>query len=77
MKVEQKRLPGELQPLDVPGKKWESISIDFITALPTTRGNFDTIFVVVDRLTKMAHFFPMKKTDTALQVAKLFVKEIF
>ena len=66
MKVEQKRLPGELQPLDVPGKKWESISMDFITALPTTRGNFDTIFVVVDRLTKMAHFFPMKKTDTAL-----------
>ena len=77
VKVEQKRLPGELQPLDVPGKKWESISMDFITALPTTRGNFDTIFVVVDRLTKMTHFFPMKKTDTALQVAKLFVKEIF
>ena len=77
VKVEQKRLPGELQPLDVPGKKWESISMDFITKLPTTRGNFDTIFVVVDRLTKMAHFFPMKKTDTALHVARLFVKEIF
>ena len=51
--------------------------MDFITALPTTRGNFDTIFVVVDRLTKMAHFFPMKKIDTTLQAAKLFVKEIF
>ena len=77
VKVEQKRLPNELQPLDVPGQKWESISMDFITKLPTTRGGFDTIFVVVDRLTKMAHFFPMKKIDTALHVAKLFVKEIF
>ena len=52
VKVEQKRLPGELQPLDVPGKKWESISMDFITKLPTTRGSFDTIFVVVYRLMK-------------------------
>ena len=51
--------------------------MDFITRLPTTKGNYDTIFVVVDRLTKIAHFFPMKKTDTALHVAKLFVKEIF
>ena len=51
--------------------------MDFITKLPTTRGGHDTIFVLVDRLTKMAHFFPMKKSDTALHVAKLFVKEIF
>ena len=48
-----------------------------ITKLPTARGGYDTIFVVVDRLTKMAHFFPMKKTDGALEVAKVFVKEIF
>ena len=77
VKVEQKRMPGEMQPLDVPYKKWESISMDFITKLPLTRGGYDTIFVVVDRLTKMAHFFPMKKTDTAMHVARLFVKEIF
>ena len=68
---------GKMQILDIPFRKWESISIDFITKLPTTRGGYDTIFVVIDHLTKMAHFFPMKKTDGALEVAKLFMKEIF
>ena len=66
-----------MQPLDIPIAKWESISMKFITKLPTTWGGYDTIFFVVDRLTKMAHFFPMKKIDTAFHVAKLFVKEIF
>ena len=51
--------------------------MNFMPKLPKTRGGFDTNFVVVDRLTKMAHFFPMKKTDSALHVANLFVKEIF
>ena len=77
VKIEHKRKPGELQPLDIPLQKWESISMDFITKLPNTRGGYDTIFVVVDRLTKQAHFFPMKTTDTALNVARLFVREIF
>ena len=76
VKVEQHKMPGKMQPLDIPFRKWESISMDFITKLPTARGGYDTIFVVVDRLTKMAHFFPMKKTDGALEVAKLFVKEM-
>ena len=74
---EQHKMPGKMQRLDIPFRKWESISMDFITKLPTARGGYDTIFVVVDRLTKMAHFFPMKKTNGALEVAKLFVKEIF
>ena len=76
VKVEQHKMPGKMQPLDIPFRKWESISMDFITKLPTARGGYDTIFVVVDRLTKMAHFFPMKKTHDALEVAKLFVKKI-
>ena len=71
------RMPGDLQPLDIPLQKWESISMDFIIRLPITRGGYDSIYVVVDRLTKLAHFFPMRMTDTALNVAKLFVKEIF
>ena len=70
-------MPGKMQPLDIPFGKWESISMDFITKLPTARGGYDTIFIVIDHLTKMAYFFPMKKTDGALEVAKLFVKEIF
>ena len=51
--------------------------MDFIIRLPITRGGYDSIYVVVDRLTKLAHFFPMRMTNTALNVAKLFVKEIF
>ncbi|MCO5576289.1 hypothetical protein L7F22_030098 [Adiantum nelumboides] len=72
-----KRMPGDLQPLDIPLQKWESISMDFIIRLPTTRGGYDSIFVVVDRLTKQAHFLPVKMTDSALTIARLFVKEIF
>jgi hypothetical protein len=47
---------GLLQPLPIPKKKWESISMDFITGLPKVQGN-DCIYVVVDRLTKFAHFY--------------------
>lgn len=70
VKIEHRCMPGELQPLDIPLQNWESISMDFITKLPNTRrGGYDTIFVVVDRLTEQAHFFPMKTFDTALNVA--------
>jgi hypothetical protein len=47
---------GLLQPLPIPEQKWESISMDFITGLPKVQGK-DCIYVVVDRLTKFAHFF--------------------
>ena len=46
----------------------------FITALPKVTGNFDSIFVVVDRLTKVAHLIPTRITDSALDIAQLFVK---
>ena len=46
--------PRLLQPLIVPNRKWMSISMDFIVDLPWTQKNFDSIFVVVDRLTKVA-----------------------
>ncbi|MCO5612466.1 hypothetical protein L7F22_066733 [Adiantum nelumboides] len=77
VKIEHKRMPGDLQPLDIPLQKWESISMDFIIRLATTRGGYDSIFVVVDRLTKQAHFFPVKIIDSSLTIARLFVKEIF
>jgi hypothetical protein len=47
---------GLLQPLAIPSQRWEQISMDFITQLPTTQQGHDAIFVVVDRLTKRAHF---------------------
>jgi hypothetical protein len=51
---------GLLQPLSVPGWNWEEVSMDFIVGLPPTHKNFDSIWVVVDRLTKSTHFIPVK-----------------
>ena len=51
---------GTLQPLSIPKWKWEDISIDFIVGLPRTQKGYDSIWVVVDRLTKSAHFLLVK-----------------
>jgi hypothetical protein len=67
---------GLLQPLPIPEHKWESISMDFITGLPRAQGK-DCIFVVVDRLTKFAHFCPIATDFSTSQVAKLFFREVF
>jgi len=48
-----------LTPLDVPEWKWDSISMDFVTSLPNTPRGHDTIWVIVDRLRKSAHFIPI------------------
>ena len=56
--------------------KWECISIDFITGIPKVSGNFDSIFVVVDRLTKVAHLIPTQTVASASNITQLFVKEI-
>jgi hypothetical protein len=68
---------GLLQPLPVPTKPWESISMDFITHMPTTKRGNDAVFVVVDRLSKMAHFIPTKDTASATDTAKLFFDNIY
>ena len=67
---------GPLKPLDVPSTPWSSVSFDFITGLPPSSG-FDSIFVVVDRFTKMAHFTPNHSTDEAPDIASLYVNHIF
>jgi hypothetical protein len=56
VKVDHQRPPGTLQPLEVPVWKWESISMDFITGLPLSQRRHDSVWVIVDRLTKVAHF---------------------
>ncbi|KAA0054091.1 pol protein [Cucumis melo var. makuwa] len=65
VKAPRQRPAGLLQPLSVPGWKWESVSMDFITGLPKTLNGYTVIWVVVDRLTKSAHFVPGKSTYTA------------
>jgi transposase InsO family protein len=72
------QLPGGLlQPLPIPARRWESISMDFITCLPPTARGFDAIFVVVDRLSKRCHFVPTTSTVTAEGTAALFFDHIF
>jgi hypothetical protein len=62
VKAEHQRPVGLLQPLKVSEWKWEEISMDFIVGLPRTRDGYDSIWITVDRLTKVAHFIPMKTT---------------
>lgn len=69
---------GLLKPLQIAGRRWESVSMDFIMDLPETQDTkFDAILVVCDRLSKMAHLIPTNKTVTPAQVAFLFQDAIF
>ena len=66
-----------LQPLLVPKWKWETISLNFITDLPKTQKHNDSIMVVIDKLSECAHFNPLKSTFKAINIAEIFMKEIF
>ncbi|KAK1421720.1 hypothetical protein QVD17_24278 [Tagetes erecta] len=64
------------QPLEITEWKWEHITMDFITKLPRTPKGYDTIWVVVDRLTKSAHFLPIKEAISSEKLAEVFIKEV-
>ncbi|GJX86454.1 putative reverse transcriptase domain-containing protein [Tanacetum coccineum] len=76
LKLSINKLFGLLQQPEIPVWKWERITIDFVSRLPRTPSGYDTIWVIVDRLTKSAHFLPMKKTDSMEKLTRLYLKEI-
>ncbi|KAI3777919.1 hypothetical protein L1987_47722 [Smallanthus sonchifolius] len=76
VKAEHQKPCGKMQPLFIPEWKWEHITIDFITKLPRTAKGHDTIWVIVDRLTKSAHFLPMRESYSSEKLAELFINEI-
>ncbi|GJX01674.1 putative nucleotidyltransferase, ribonuclease H [Tanacetum coccineum] len=76
VKIEHQRASGLLQPLEIPVWKWDEISMDFVTGLPQTQRKHDVIWVVVDRLTKAAHFLPIRKDYLVSKLAEMFQQEI-
>ncbi|KAI3685766.1 hypothetical protein L6452_35024 [Arctium lappa] len=76
VKMEHQRPYGKLQPLEIPVWKWEQITMDFVTKLPRTPKGYDAIWVIVDRLTKSAHFLPIKETYSKERLTRLYIDEI-
>jgi hypothetical protein len=76
VKAEHERPVGLLQPLKIPEWKWEEIGMDFIVWLPRTQAGYDSIWVIVDCLTKVAHFIPVKMTYLGAKLAELYVSRI-
>nr|GEW61179.1 transposon Ty3-I Gag-Pol polyprotein [Tanacetum cinerariifolium] len=76
VKAEHLKPSGLLQQPKIPEWKWENVTMDFVTGLPRTLSGYDSIWVIVDRLTKSAHFLPKKKTDSIEKLDELYLKEI-
>ncbi|GKC76011.1 putative reverse transcriptase domain-containing protein [Tanacetum coccineum] len=76
VKAEHPKPSRLLQQPEIPVWKWERITMDFVSGLPRMPYRYDTIWVIVDRLTKSAHFLPMKKTGSMEKLMRLYLKEI-
>nr|GEX08685.1 reverse transcriptase domain-containing protein [Tanacetum cinerariifolium] len=76
VKAEQQKPSGLVVQPEIPQWKWDNITMDFVTKLPKTQSGNDTIWAVVDRLTKSTHFLPIKETDPMEKLARLYLKEM-
>jgi hypothetical protein len=75
-KAERVPYPGLLQPLEVPKHAWQFVTLDFIEGLPTS-STYNCILVVVDKFSKYSHFLRLRHPFTALNVAKLYMDEVY
>jgi hypothetical protein len=76
VKADHIRPAGLLQPLSIPAWKWEDISMDFFVGLPLTGRKFNSIWVIINRLTKSAHFIPVHTFYKAKNYAELYISHI-
>ncbi|GJQ96425.1 putative reverse transcriptase domain-containing protein [Tanacetum coccineum] len=76
VKVEHQRPSGLLVQPDIPQWKWDNITMDFVMKLPKSSQGYNTIWVIVDRLTKSAIFVPIRKTDPMDKLARMYLKEV-
>ncbi|GJW13251.1 putative reverse transcriptase domain-containing protein [Tanacetum coccineum] len=76
VKAEHQRPSGWLVQPEIPQWKWDNITMDFVMKLPKSSQGYDTIWVIVDRLTKSAIFIPMRETDPMEKLARMYLKEV-
>ncbi|GKE59246.1 putative reverse transcriptase domain-containing protein, partial [Tanacetum coccineum] len=76
VKAEHQRPSGLLVQPKIPQWKWDNITMDFVTKLPKSPQGHDTIWVIINRLTKSAIFMPMRETDSMEKLARLYIKEV-
>ncbi|KAK8512376.1 hypothetical protein V6N12_037376 [Hibiscus sabdariffa] len=76
VKAEHRTPTGLLQPLKFPQWKWERITMDFVTGLPITLRKNDSVWVIVDRFTKSAHFIPVRVNMSSDILAELYIREV-
>jgi hypothetical protein len=76
VKAEHQRPARLLQPMQILEWKWEEVGMDFIVGLPRTQRGYDSIWVIVDRLTKVAHFLPVKTTYSSAKLDELYMERI-
>ncbi|GKF07920.1 putative reverse transcriptase domain-containing protein, partial [Tanacetum coccineum] len=76
IKVEHQKPSGSLQQPEIPKWKWEKITMDLVTKLPKSSSGYDAIWVIVDRLTKSAHFLPIHEDYKTEKLARIYINEI-
>ncbi|GJV79212.1 putative reverse transcriptase domain-containing protein [Tanacetum coccineum] len=76
VKAGHQKPSGLLVQHEIPQWKWDNIIMDFVTKLPKTSGGYDTIWVIVNRLTKFAHFLPMRENNSMDKLTRLYLKEV-